>query len=212
MKHDMIARKRGPHAADIIAITIAQVDMNGFRQSFENQFNSDLALGERVLRISDGYFRTCTSPGLLLYEEHVTGDKPLDRVTRGEVSAEIARAHRVMLGLLPPTTFFQLSQESRILATWNGAQGWWRSFLSNLDVSGISIYSHNAQEFIPTVAFSGAFSRGDKFVVSTGELLGQLSTGELALARHHLIACAERLAKNEELTKRYVRALRRAGP
>ena len=49
-----------------------------------------------------------------------------------------------------------------------------------------------------------------KFVVSTGELLAQLTAAELALARHHLSACAERLAENQKLTKRYLRAFRRA--
>ena len=48
------------HAADIIAIASAQVDMNGLRQDFENQFKSDPALGVRVLRISDSHFRTST--------------------------------------------------------------------------------------------------------------------------------------------------------
>ena len=49
-----------------------------------------------------------------------------------------------------------------------------------------------------------------KFVVSTGELLAQLTAAELALARHYLSACAERLAENQEPTKRYVWAFRRA--
>jgi len=200
------------HAADIIAITSAQVDMAGFRQDFENQFNSDPALGVRVLRISDSYFRTSTSPGLLIFEEHVVGGKPLDRVTRGEVSAEIARAHRVMLGLLPPTAFFQLLAGIEDSCDLERSARPVEEFLSNLGGSGISIYSHNALEFIPTVVFGGAFSRGDKFVVSTSELLGQLTETELALARHHLSACAEPLAENEELTKRYVRAFRRADP
>ena len=48
--------------------------------------------------------------------------------------------------------------------------------------------------------------------MSTGELLAQLTETELALARHHLSARVERLAENEELTKRYVRAFLRASP
>ena len=173
--------------------------MAGFRQDFENQFNSDPALGVRVLRISDSYFRTSTSPGLLVYEEHVVGDKPLDRVTRIEISAEIARAHRVMLGLLPPTAFFQVLAgiEDSCDLEWSARLV--EEILSNLDGSGISIYSQDALAFIPTVVFGGAFSRGDKFVVSTGELLTELTETELALARHHLSVCAERLATNQGL-------------
>lgn len=40
--------------------------------------------------------------------------------------------------------------------------------------------------------------------------LAQLTEAELALARHHLLACAERLARNEGPTKHYARAFRRA--
>ena len=81
----------------------------------------------------------------------------------------------------------------------------------SLDRSGISIYSQDALQFIPTVVFGGAFSRGDKFVVASGEVLAQLTKEELSLARHHLLASAEKLAGNKELTKRFVRAFHRAG-
>jgi hypothetical protein len=47
-------------------------------------------------------------------------------------------------------------------------------------------------------------------VVSTGEVLVQLTEPELMLARQHLLACAELLKDNDELTKRYARALRHA--
>jgi hypothetical protein len=94
------------HAADIVAVAGAQMDMKGFRQGFENQFSADAALGLRVLRIVDGYFRTNTSPGFLVYEEHLVGDKPLDRAARSEVADELSRAQRLILGFLPPTLFF----------------------------------------------------------------------------------------------------------
>ena len=51
----------------------------------------------------DSYFRTSTSPGLLVYEEQLVGDRPLDRAARSEVAEELTRAQRLMLGLLPPT-------------------------------------------------------------------------------------------------------------
>jgi hypothetical protein len=77
-----------------------------------------------------------------------------------------------------------------------------KEFLLSPDGSGISIYSHDVLQFIPTVVFGGAFSRGEKFVVSAGELLAQFTAAELALALHHRSTCDERLSGNDELTKR----------
>jgi len=199
------------HAADIIAVVGAQADMKGFRQEFENQFSSDAALGLRVVRILDGYFRTSTSPGFLVYEEQLVGDKPLDRVARSEVAAELARAQRLTQGLLPLTLFFQLLAGIDDCCDLERSAPLVEEFLLSLDRSGISIYSQDALQFIPTVVFGGAFSRGDTFVASTGEMLAQVTKAELSLARRHLVASAEKLVVNEELTKRFVRAFHRAG-
>ena len=51
-------------------------------------------------RILGTYFRETTSPGLLVDEEFIVADKPLDRNARREVSQEIERAHKLMLKLL----------------------------------------------------------------------------------------------------------------
>ena len=56
--------------------------------------------GLRVLKILGTYFRETTSPGLLVYEEFIVADKPLDRNARREVGPEIERAHQLMLKLL----------------------------------------------------------------------------------------------------------------
>ena len=199
------------HAADIVAVVGVQADTKGFRQDFENQFSADAALGLRVLRILDGYFRTSTSPGLLVYEEHAVGDRPLDRASRSEVAAELAGAQQQMLGLLPPTLFFQLLAGIEDCCDLERSAPLVGEFLLNLERSGTSIYSQDALQFIPTVVFGGAFSRGDKFVVSTGEVLAQLTKAELSLAGHHLLASAEKLPATEELTRRFARALHRAG-
>jgi hypothetical protein len=87
------------HAADIIAIVSAQIDQQQFKNDFEQQFQREPGLGIRVLKILDGYFHETTSPGLLVYEESIAADKPLDRTARQQVSEEIARAHKMMLGL-----------------------------------------------------------------------------------------------------------------
>ena len=89
------------HAADIVAIVSAQFDLEQFKADFERQFHLDAALALRVFRILGSYFRETTSPGILVYEESIVADKPLDRDARREISAEIARAQSVMKALLP---------------------------------------------------------------------------------------------------------------
>ncbi len=48
------------HAADIVAILSVQPDPKSFLRDFEKQFIADLALGVRVLKISNQYFRSNT--------------------------------------------------------------------------------------------------------------------------------------------------------
>lgn len=198
------------HAADIIAVTSVQPDMRIFKQDFETQFLADPVLGVRVMKIADSYFRTTTSPGLLVYEEHLVGDKPLDRAARNEVNQELIRAHGLLLGLLPTNVFFQLLSGIEDYCDPKRNPLLVREFLLSLDNAGISIYSGEALQFLPSAAFGGAFNPGDIFVVNTGEVLGQLTESELLLARQHLLVGAEQLQGNEELTKLYGRALRRA--
>ena len=89
------------HAADIVAIVSAQVDLKQFKADFERQFEREPELGLRVWGILDDYFHKTTSPGLLAYEESLIADRPLDRDARREVRDEVERAHRLMLALHP---------------------------------------------------------------------------------------------------------------
>jgi hypothetical protein len=88
------------HAADIVAIVSAQLDLAAFRKVFQHQFNLDPDLGKRVLGILSEYFRENVSPGLLVYEEFLGADRPLERDTRRKVADELERAHRLMKSLL----------------------------------------------------------------------------------------------------------------
>ena len=88
------------HAADIIAIVSAQLDIERFRAAFQRQFESDPLLGSRVSRILDDYFRENVSPGMLVFEEFLVADKPLDLQARHEVAQEIERTHSLMRALL----------------------------------------------------------------------------------------------------------------
>ena len=87
------------HAADIVAIVKAQTDPKQFKAEFERQFDRQPELGSRVRKILHDYFRETTSPGLLVYEEAVVADTPLDRDARRQISGEVERAHRLMLKL-----------------------------------------------------------------------------------------------------------------
>jgi hypothetical protein len=187
-----------------------QPDLNSFLRDFEKQFIADLMLGVRVLKIADQYFRSNTSPGLLVYEEYLVGHKPLDRAARSEVAGELERSQSLLLGVLPPTTFYQLFTEIEDCCDPERNVVLVKEFLSSIENAGMSIHSRDALNFLPTSVFGGAFNRGDKFVVSIGEVLEHLTEPELMLARQHLLAGAEQLQENEELTKRYARALRRA--
>ena len=68
---------------------------------FNSSFRRMLNWGCVFSRILGTYFRETTSPGLLVYEEFIVADKPLDRNARREVSQEIERAHKLMLKMLP---------------------------------------------------------------------------------------------------------------
>jgi hypothetical protein len=84
------------HAADVIAIVSAQVDIALFSAAFQRQFEPDPSLGKRVAQILDEYFSENVSPGMLLYEESLVADKPLDHDARRRVEQEVERAHSLM--------------------------------------------------------------------------------------------------------------------
>lgn len=88
------------HAADIVAIVSAQLDLAEFRNAFQHQFNLDPDLGKQSMEILGTYFREDVSPGLLVYEEFLVADRPLNRDTRRKVANELERAHKLMRSFL----------------------------------------------------------------------------------------------------------------
>ena len=99
-RHDR--EEAGTHAADVVAIVSAQVDIPLFRAEFQRQFELDPSLGKRVLRILYDYFQENVSPGMLVYEEFLAANKPLDRDARRQMAQEIERAHSLMRELVGP--------------------------------------------------------------------------------------------------------------
>lgn len=87
------------HAADIVAIVSAQTDSRMFKECFQRQFSADPPLGLRASELLAEFFAEDTSPGILLYEEHISSNLPVDRDLRMHVRQELSRAYRLMSGL-----------------------------------------------------------------------------------------------------------------
>jgi hypothetical protein len=197
------------HAADVISIVSASMDLKRFKADFQRQFEADKVLGLRILKILGTYFRENTAPGLLVYEESLVADKPLDRDARTELRREIDRAHRMMLEILPPKQFFELLAAAEDSCDFERNPLLVEEFLSNLEQTQMGVADEAAAERIPAAAFGGAFGKGDVFTVSASEALKSLSPAELGIVAVHIQGCAENLRKRVELTERYPRALAR---
>lgn len=73
-----------------------KLELTQFKEAFQRQFEREPVLGERAFNILDGYFREDVSAGLLVYEEFLVADKPVDRVARQQAAEEVKRAYKLM--------------------------------------------------------------------------------------------------------------------
>jgi hypothetical protein len=89
------------HAADIMSILRAQLDPEKFKKDFHRQFGDDQELRARVAGIIKTYFSEKTSPGLLVYEEFLVADKPVDRAVRIEIERELEGAYQAVARNFP---------------------------------------------------------------------------------------------------------------
>lgn len=200
-KHDR--EEARTHSADCIAVISGQTDLTQFKEDLEKQFQRDPALGMRVLEILNWYFRENTSPGLLVYEESIVADQPLERAARQRVTAEIDRAHRMMLQIVPPAEFFQLAAAIEASTNVDRNRPLVEDFLGNLKQTATKITDARAIERLPGEGFGGAYRKGDKFTASASEALKGLSAMEVSLLAAHLQTYAERLRPNPELLERF---------
>jgi hypothetical protein len=203
-KHDR--EEARTHAADIISVIAGQKDPGGFKVSFQQQFQADPNLGVHVLELKRRYFGEITSPGLLVYEEFVVADRPLDRDARRQVTAELERAHGMMVQLLPPKQFYELAGAIRDCCDIEGNRGLTEEFLSTLEQTRTGLLDKSAIAYLPGSAFGGAFKRGDTFTTNAGEALKALSTSEVALLDVYLDLCARKL-RQKDLIERFPHAL-----
>ena len=88
------------HAADIMAVMTAALDISQFRRRFYEQLEGQQEVGDRVMDILARYFRTDASPGMLLYEEALRRNQPADRETREQLEQELKRAFRMVQQLM----------------------------------------------------------------------------------------------------------------
>jgi hypothetical protein len=206
-KHDR--EEARTHAADIIAIMTAQLDQEQFKKDFERQFQEDAGLGIRVLKILDGYFRESTSPGLLVYEESVVADKPLDRSARQQVSQERERAHKMMLGTLPRQEFYEFLGAVEDSCDIEGNRRLTEEFLTNLEQTHTAIADKTAVERLPGAAFGGAFARGEAFTINASEASIALSPEELGIVSAHVQLSGDKLRNRADLRERFPHAFAR---
>ncbi len=166
-----------------------------------------MILGIRVFKILGTHFRETTSPGLLVYEEFIVADKPLDRNARREVTQEVERGHSVMSALLPAKEFYELLAAVEDSCAVDGNPGLVTEFLTNLEQTCTGIGEATAIERLPGNAFGGAFAKGDRFTTNASEASKALSESELHLVSAQVQLFGDKLRNRPELAERFSHAL-----
>jgi hypothetical protein len=195
------------HAADIVAILSALPDHAGFHAQLVGQFQQDPILGLHVLRILLDFFRAITSPGLLVYSEHVAANLPADRATPAVVRTETELAHRIVTQIFPAPEFYAVA--AAIDDSTNQSQGapFVDEYLSTLENARIPITDALALQSLPSGAFSGAYGRAATFVMSASEPIAKLRQTQRDLLHAYLQEKLKQVAANESLRTKYPHTL-----
>jgi hypothetical protein len=195
------------HAADIVAILAAVPDLSAFNAQFIGQFQTDPILGLHVLSILRDFFRATTSPGLLVYSEHVAANLPVDRATPAIVQTETELGQRIVMQIFPVPEFYAVA--AAIDDSTNHSQGapFVDEYLSNLENARIPITDPLALQSLPSGAFSGAYGRGAKFVMSASEPIAKLPQTQRDLLHAYLREKLKRVAASESLRTKYPHTL-----
>jgi hypothetical protein len=154
------------HAADIVAVLKAQLDPPQFAQAFVREFLREPLLGLRVLRIFHDFFREPTSPGFLVYEEHLAANIPAGRNVREELQREVQRSHHVVSLIFPIPEFYGLAAAIDDSCDWERIPKLTEEYLAALENARIRITQTLALQFLPSAAFGGAFLRGTFLMTS----------------------------------------------
>jgi hypothetical protein len=196
------------HASDIVAILRAVPDMPKFNAQFIGQFHPYPTLGLHVLWILLEFFRNTTSPGLLVYSEHVAANLLEERDAPTIVRTETELAQRIVAQIFPPPEFFAIA--AAIDDSTNHSKGapYVDEYLSTLETARIPVADILALQSLPAGAFSGAYSPGAKFVSNASEPLAKLSPPQRDLLHAYLQSMLKRLGENDSLRKKYPHTLK----
>jgi hypothetical protein len=196
------------HAADIVAILSALPDHAGFHAQLVGQFQQDPILGLRVLRILLDFFRDITSPGLLVYSEHIAANLSADRATPASIRTETEHVQRIVAQVFPPIEFYAVAAAVDDSTTHVQAATILDEYLSTLEHARIPITDALALEFLPSGAFSGAFGPGSTFVTSASQPLAKLTPSHRDLLHAYFQLKANALRANESLRNKYPHILK----
>ncbi len=196
------------HAADIIAILNAAIDVVAFRESFNGQFTSDPMLGMQVVELMRTYFRDDTSPGMLLYEESLRSGGLVDRETRAQLAAELRRAFRMMTDILPSAAFTALRSAVDDVCNLDQRRGLAEDFLRGLENAGVNVSSDQAIQFFPGEVFGGAYAKGQVFQTSAHQEFQKLTEGEKVLLTSYWRLRSAVLLADQEFTSQFGRIMK----
>jgi hypothetical protein len=199
------------HAADIVAIVSAVSDVAQFNTMFAAQFLAEPSLGIRVHHILADFFRETTSPGLLVYAEHVATSLPVGPSTVETVRQETRSAQKVVARILPSSEFFDLVAAINESTEWEGHAPFVEEYLSGLENNRIPVTDILALRSLPSAAFGGAYGPGSTFVMSASEPLEKVSAAQRDLLHHYLRQKTNALRTHPELLQRFPHTLHLIG-
>lgn len=191
------------HAADIVAILTAVPDMSAFNAQFSSQFQQDPILGLHVFVILRDFFRDMTSPGLLVYSEHIAANVPGDRETASIVRTETEIAYGVVTQIFPTPELYAIAIAVDDSTNHSQDAPFVDEYLSTLENARISVADPRALESLPSGAFSGAYGRGSTFVVSASEVIAKVSQLQRELLQAYLESKLNALRGSELLRSKY---------
>jgi hypothetical protein len=195
------------HAADIVAIVSAVSDIAQFNTLFAAQFVAEPLLGIRAHHILADFFPQTTSPGLLVYAEHLASNWAADPSTAEAVRRETQSAQKMVAQILPAPEFFELAEAINDSTEWDRHARFVEDYLSGLENNRIPATDILALQSLPSGAFRGAYEPGSTFVMSASEALQKASPAQRDLLHHYLQRKTNALRSYNELLQKFPHTL-----
>jgi hypothetical protein len=161
------------------------------------------------LSILQEFFRDATSPGLLVYSEHVAAGLPQGRETSEILRGEISRTQSLVAQICPSPEFFALAAAIDDSTGRSQMTALVDEYLSTLESARIPAADPLAFQSLPSGAFGGAYAPGAILARNASELIGKLSDAERNLLESYLRFRIAELSANDALHQSYPNALSR---